>query len=204
VRNLKAFNVIPVGHLNPAFQLSKVEGIFIALSVNIHELNCRALAFRRCVKGRSKNGGEQEIKTMLHSGLNIALDYLPVPFAENLHTVIGGKAVRMKPVCVFKLLLGQQLVGNTNGNLGGFGFFSDLYRNIYLIFGGFNLLIRLDFKPNAVPALCGRKFGILRNGAEKGRDKDRSRRFSNNSRHGLNRRRALRVCTLPDRPKYSL
>ena len=107
VGDLIVLHAAALGHVHPAAQLVKAEGVNAVIDVNIHQLHGQALRAHAGVQRRGVRGHHDHVDAPLHGGAHEVLGDAPMLLGEHRHMVIVAQAVVMEPFCVDERLMRQ-------------------------------------------------------------------------------------------------
>lgn len=93
--------------------VKRKEIVSIPRNGDVDELHGGTFSSDGCIQRRSEDRRQHHIYTIAHSSFHKSLDRTPIRFAEDIKTVIGGKAVGVQPLREFQSLLRQSCVQNS-------------------------------------------------------------------------------------------
>lgn len=98
-----------MANIYPAVKFVEVKDVFFTVNLNIHKLHIGAVKPRGGIKRRSNYGGQNNVYARIRRGAQVSVNQLPMALGVHGYFVIIGNAIGIKPLGVFKRLLGQRV-----------------------------------------------------------------------------------------------
>ena len=159
VGDLIVFHAAALGHIHPAAQLVKAEGVNAVIDVNVHQLRGQALRAHAGVQRWGVRGHHNHVDPPLHGGAHEVFRNAPMLLGEHRHMIIVAQSVVMEPLRVDERLM-RQAAGQYAHRLRA------LDRLVLGLVGGqldrdrviarLHLAIRLHVDPQRVPLAAAR------------------------------------------------
>ena len=107
VGDLIVLHAAALGHIHPAAQLVKAEGVNAVIDVNIHQLHGQALRAHAGVQRRGVRGHHDHVDAPLHGSAHEVFRNAPMLLGEHRHMIIVAQSVVMEPLRVNERLMRQ-------------------------------------------------------------------------------------------------